>query len=97
MRTTRVQDTVRIEIADTGCGIPETIRDRVFEPFFTTKPVGRGSSQGLAIAYWIVVDKHGGSLTFESEVGSGTTFTILLPVGRGEIATLGEARDQKVC
>jgi signal transduction histidine kinase len=71
---------VRIEIADTGCGIPPAIRDRVFDPFFTTKEVGRGSGQGLAIARSIVVDKHGGSLSFESEVGKGTTFAIVLPV-----------------
>jgi PAS domain S-box-containing protein len=71
---------VRIEIEDTGCGIPAEIRDRIFDPFFTTKEVGRGTGQGLAIARNIVVDQHHGSLTFESEVGKGTTFTILLPV-----------------
>jgi signal transduction histidine kinase len=71
---------VRIDIADTGCGIPESIRRRIFEPFFTTKEVGRGSGQGLAIARSIVVEKHGGSLTFESEVHKGTTFSIQLPV-----------------
>jgi signal transduction histidine kinase len=75
-------DVVRIEIADTGSGIPESIRDRVFEPFFTTKEVGRGSGQGLAIARSVVVDKHGGSLTFESEIGKGTTFAIVLPIDR---------------
>jgi PAS domain S-box-containing protein len=71
---------VRIEIQDTGCGIPEQIRDRIFEPFFTTKEVGRGTGQGLAIARSIVVDKHHGSLTFTSETGKGTTFIILLPI-----------------
>ena len=73
-------DMIRIDIADTGCGIPEGIRERVFEPFFTTKEVGRGSGQGLAISRSIVVDKHHGSLTFESEVGEGTAFTLRLPV-----------------
>jgi signal transduction histidine kinase len=72
--------TVRVEISDTGCGIPESIRERIFEPFFTTKEVGRGTGQGLAIARSVVVDKHGGSLTFESEIGKGTTFTIALPI-----------------
>ena len=76
-------NTVRIDIADTGCGIPENIRTRVFEPFFTTKAVGRGSGQGLAVARSIVVDKHGGMLTFATEVGKGTTFTIRLPVDGG--------------
>jgi signal transduction histidine kinase len=71
---------VRIEISDTGCGIPEGIRDRIFEPFFTTKEVGRGTGQGLAIARSVVVERHGGSLTFESEVGKGTTFTVVLPI-----------------
>jgi signal transduction histidine kinase len=71
---------VRIEIADNGCGIPENIRERVFEPFFTTKEVGKGSGQGLTIARSIVVNKHGGSLTFESEVGRGTRFVMLLPI-----------------
>jgi signal transduction histidine kinase len=72
-----------VEIADTGGGIPEGIRDRIFDPFFTTKPVGRGSGQGLAIARSIVTDKHGGTLTFESAVGCGTTFRVRLPVDGG--------------
>ena len=81
VRTAHEGDRVRIDVSDSGCGIPEAIRDRVFEPFFTTKDVGRGTGQGLSIARSIVVDKHGGSLTFVSEVGKGSTFTILLPVG----------------
>jgi PAS domain S-box-containing protein len=89
IRTLQESDWVRIDIIDTGAGIPESIRNRIFEPFFTTKEVGKGSGQGLAIARSIVVDKHGGSLTFKSEVGKGTTFTLRLPVdgkgpGRGE-------------
>jgi signal transduction histidine kinase len=83
VRTSSEGDKVRIEISDTGCGIPAEIRDRVFDPFFTTKEVGRGSGQGLAIARNVIVDKHGGTLTFKSEVGRGTTFTILLPVDAG--------------
>jgi two-component system, NtrC family, sensor kinase len=71
-----------IAISDTGCGIPENIRDRIFDPFFTTKEVGRGTGQGLAISRSIVMDKHGGSLAFESQVGQGTTFYISLPVMR---------------
>jgi PAS domain S-box-containing protein len=73
-------DRVLITVSDTGCGIPTEIQTRIFDPFFTTKAVGRGSGQGLAIAR-AVVEKHGGSLEFESEVGSGTTFFIRLPVG----------------
>ncbi|MCC6158885.1 MAG: PAS domain S-box protein [Deltaproteobacteria bacterium] len=71
---------VRIDIRDTGCGIPDGVRARIFEPFFTTKEVGRGSGQGLAIARNIVESKHRGSLTFRSECGRGTTFTVQLPV-----------------
>jgi signal transduction histidine kinase len=72
--------TAWVTIGDTGCGIPREIADRVFDPFFTTKPVGKGTGQGLAIARSIVVDKHGGQLSFTSEVGVGTTFKIEVPV-----------------
>ncbi len=71
---------VTIAVSDTGVGIPENIRDRVFEPFFTTKDVGRGSGQGLAISRSIVVEKHHGTIDFESKVGVGTTFFVRLPV-----------------
>lgn len=74
-------DWVQISISDTGCGIPEGIRAMIFDPFFTTKDVGRGTGQGLAISRSIVVDKHGGTLKFESEIGRGTTFYIGLPIG----------------
>lgn len=69
----------RITISDTGTGIPYEIQDRIFEQFFTTKPVGRGTGQGLALAYSIVVDKHKGKISFESTPGEGTAFTVLLP------------------
>lgn len=81
VRTRQERGWVVISFADTGCGIPHNIRNRIFDPFFTTKEVGRGTGQGLAIARSIVVDKHGGSLTFESEVGKGTTFYVRLPIG----------------
>ncbi len=80
VRTFCENDRVVVAISDTGCGIPEKIRDRIFDPFFTTKAVGQGSGQGLAISRSIVVEKHGGSLTFESHVGRGTTFYISLPI-----------------
>lgn len=73
-------DRVEIAVADTGGGIPDTIRDRVYDPFFTTKPIGQGTGQGLAIARSIVVDKHQGALQFDSAPGQGTTFYIRLPV-----------------
>jgi signal transduction histidine kinase len=73
------RDYAIISIKDTGGGIPLEIRSRIYDPFFTTKAVGKGTGQGLAIAR-SVVEKHGGELTFESEMGVGTTFYIKLPV-----------------
>ena len=78
---------VLISIQDTGGGIPEAIQDSIFDPFFTTKEVGKGTGQGLAIARSVIVDKHHGSLTFESVPGVGTTFLIRLPLdGMGDEA-----------
>jgi signal transduction histidine kinase len=70
----------KISVSDTGMGIPEEIRPRVFDMFFTTKEVGKGTGQGLSLAYDVIVNKHGGKLTFDSEVGKGTTFHIELPL-----------------
>jgi signal transduction histidine kinase len=78
--TRRDGDAVVIAVGDTGCGIAPAIRSRIFEPFFTTKEVGKGTGQGLAIARSIVVAKHGGALTFETEVGKGTIFYLRLPI-----------------
>ncbi len=69
-----------IRIQDTGPGIPKAIRAKVFEPFFTTKEVGKGTGQGLAIAYAVVVEKHGGTIRFDTVAGQGTTFIIRLPL-----------------
>ncbi|HEX4230097.1 MAG TPA: ATP-binding protein [Bryobacteraceae bacterium] len=74
-------DFAEIRIQDNGTGIPKTIQDRVFDLFFTTKEVGRGSGQGLAMARNVAVKKHGGSLTFETVEGQGTTFILRIPVG----------------
>lgn len=72
-----------IRIADTGCGIATDNRPKVFDPFFTTKDVGKGTGQGLAIAYNIIVKKHGGMIDFESMPGQGTCFFIRLPLTNG--------------
>jgi len=80
IQTRRADPWAEIRIADTGCGIPEAIRDRIFEPFFTTKPVGKGTGQGLAIVRNVIVDKHGGTIDFETQVGQGTTFILRLPL-----------------
>ena len=71
---------VIIAVSDTGVGIPEKIRDQVFDPFFTTKEVGKGTGQGLSMAYQTIVEKHNGKLWFETETGKGTTFFISLPL-----------------
>lgn len=70
---------VFVSVTDTGCGIPEEIRQRIFEPFFTTKEVGKGTGLGLSISYDII-RKHSGEITVESEQGRGTTFIVRLPV-----------------
>ena len=72
---------VEISISDTGMGIPEAVRAKIFDPFFTTKEVGKGTGQGLAIARSVIVNKHGGTLRFETECNKGTTFFIRLPIG----------------
>jgi two-component system NtrC family sensor kinase len=84
IRTFRDGDAVVVAIGDTAAGIKPEIRDRIFDPFFTTKGVGKGTGQGLAIARSVVVDKHGGSLTFETEEGKGTTFYVRLPLQQEE-------------
>ncbi|MDR3439837.1 FIST N-terminal domain-containing protein [Telmatospirillum sp.] len=80
--TTRYDgESVIVEVADSGTGIPEELRERIFDPFFTTKEVGKGTGQGLAICRDVVVSKHGGSLEAGGIVGEGAVFTIRLPVG----------------
>lgn len=78
--TRKTASGVEIRINDTGGGIPKDIQERVFEPFFTTKARGKGTGQGLTLARQIIVDKHQGALSFETEQGQGTTFIIELPV-----------------
>jgi PAS domain S-box-containing protein len=90
-------DWAEVRISDTGTGIPEAIRSRVFDPFFTTKPVGRGTGQGLAIAHDVIVGKHGGELTFETEVGKGTTFIIRLPCATLEAERKRQVKRLSVC
>jgi signal transduction histidine kinase len=80
VRTRLDGNDVEISIQDTGAGIPAAVRDKLFEPFFTTKGVGKGTGQGLALARSVIVNKHVGTLRFESECGKGTTFFIRLPI-----------------
>ena len=81
--TCKIEEQVEIRIKDTGTGIPDDVKPYVFDPFFTTKEIGKGTGQGLSLAYAIVVEKHGGSISFETEIGKGTIFIIRLPIGTG--------------
>jgi signal transduction histidine kinase len=78
VQTLNCLEWVEIRIQDTGTGIPEKVQSRIFDPFFTTKEIGKGTGQGLAIARSVIINKHGGTIRFETEEGKGTTFIIRL-------------------
>ncbi|MCB1615453.1 MAG: PAS domain-containing protein [Pseudomonadales bacterium] len=81
IRTKKLENEVSIAISDNGSGIkPETLKT-IFEPFFTTKPVGQGTGLGLSISHDII-QRHGGTIKVDSEIGRGTTFTINLPISQ---------------
>ena len=88
LRTGFDKENVRLEIEDSGAGIPENIRDRIFEPFFTTKEAGRGTGQGLALVHDIVVNKHGGRIELESTIGVGTRLIVMLPIAKQKLETV---------
>jgi two-component system NtrC family sensor kinase len=73
------RDFIHIIISDTGCGISKENINKIFDPFFTTKDIGHGTGLGLAISYGII-KAHKGTITVDSEVGKGTTFTVRIPV-----------------
>ena len=80
VRTRLDGDWAEIRVEDSGGGIPEQVRERIFDPFFTTKPVGKGTGQGLAISRSAIVDRHGGTIHFETQPGAGTAFIVRLPL-----------------
>jgi signal transduction histidine kinase len=80
VKTRASEDGVVVTVMDDGPGIPDHVKPRIFEQFFTTKPVGKGTGQGLSLVHRIVVNRHGGKVWFESCVGKGTTFSLLLPL-----------------
>lgn len=75
-----------IKVADTGSGIPRDVLPRIFDPFYTTKPIGTGTGLGLSLSYGII-QKHGGKIDVETEMGQGTTFRITLPIRQQEAAS----------
>ena len=81
---------VEIRIRDNGVGIPPEYREKLFQPFFTTKPTGEGTGLGLSISYEIITQRHGGTITVDSEIGDFTEFTVRLPRrARAAAATAG--------
>ena len=81
IRTTVAEGVCRVEVSDTGSGIPPSVLPRIFDPFFTTKSEGEGTGLGLSVSLGIA-ERHGGKILVESEVGKGTTFTLCLPLSR---------------
>ena len=79
VRTQRQGGQVCIQVRDNGAGMAEPVQAKIFQPFFTTKPAGEGTGLGLSLSYDIITKGHGGTLRVESQVGEGTTFTIVLP------------------
>ena len=88
--TRRVEDRVEVEVTDTGEGIPEEVAHRIFDPFFTTKPVGVGTGLGLSICHSIV-QAFGGDISFRSEAGKGTTFSVTLPAAEAQHPAMSTA------
>ncbi len=80
VRTSSEDGYVVTAFEDTGGGIPSAILDKIFDPFFTTKEIGKGTGQGLAISYRIIVESHGGRIDVDSRPGVGTTFFVRLPI-----------------
>ncbi len=80
VRTSASATHIRLEFHDSGRGVPPDVLPRIFDPGFTTKGVGVGSGLGLAICYQIVHEDHGGEISVDSQLGTGTTFTVTLPI-----------------
>lgn len=80
LATRRADAWVEILISDTGTGISDDIKPKIFDPFFTTKEIGKGTGQGLSLAFNVIVEKHGGVINLETALGKGSTFTIRLPL-----------------
>jgi len=82
---------LKLDITDTGRGIPEKIRENIFDPFFTTKDLAEGTGHGLSIVYG-TMKQYGGNITFESEVGKGTTFSLFFPIETEKVIDISDDR-----
>lgn len=89
-------EAVEIRIQDTGCGIPDEVKDRIFDPIFAAKATEKETGQGLPVAYHIIVAQHGGELKLESRAGEGTRFTIRLPRNPAEALSDEMSRHDKI-
>jgi PAS domain S-box-containing protein len=96
IQTRHDENEFEVRVADTGTGIPESARPKIFEQFFTTKEVGKGTGQGLSMVYASIVKRHGGTVTFETEVGKGTTFIIRLPLKPKAAPEKNSARPERL-
>jgi signal transduction histidine kinase len=85
IRTKVSEERCAIQIEDTGCGIPTSVLPRIFDPFFTTKGTGEGTGLGLSVSLGII-ERHGGTIQVDSEVGKGSTFTVWLPITRDRVS-----------
>ncbi|MGD1857058.1 MAG: sensor histidine kinase [Leptolyngbyaceae cyanobacterium] len=79
IRTSAIDEWIKVVISDNGPGIPEEVQRHIFNPFFTTKPIGKGTGIGLSISYQIITEKHNGTLECFSRSGQGTEFIIQIP------------------
>jgi two-component system, NtrC family, sensor kinase len=96
VRTELQGEYVVVSIQDNGTGIASSIADKVYDPFFTTKEIGKGTGQGLAIAYAIVVTNHGGTIAFDTRESEGTTFIVRIPVSAPKGARSARAEERQL-
>ncbi len=89
--TQKRDDSVEIRISDTGTGVPDDIKGRIFDPFFTTKVVGKGTGQGLCIAFTTVAERHGGNLRVEDNPEGGAVFIVNLPLNRQAVEGVADS------
>ncbi|MCW8889692.1 MAG: ATP-binding protein [Sedimenticola sp.] len=83
--TKKLDDAIEVRISDSGTGVPDDIKGRIFDPFFTTKVVGKGTGQGLCIAYTTVAERHGGNLQVDDNPEGGAVFIVTLPLQTEEV------------